>query len=113
MSENVEATPKKRGLAAMTKEQRTAALEKARLTREENRKNGIKTTKKMTARRAIKVKCLDCSSGSVAEVRACPVKACSLWMFRCKNPLQIKPTEAEEQGVAQEDPDDDKDEAEE
>lgn len=112
MEENAETTPKKRGLAAMTPEQRTAALEKARLTREENRKNGIKTTRKMTARRAIKIKCLDCSAGSVAEVRSCAVKGCSLWMFRCKNPLQIKPTEAEERGETQEDPEDDKDDQE-
>lgn len=113
MAENVETAPKKRGLAAMTPEQRTAALEKARLTREENRKNGVKTTRKLTARRAIKIKCLDCSAGSVAEVRSCAVKKCSLWMFRCKNPLRIKPTEQEERGIMQADPADDKDEAEE
>ena len=113
MAENVTETPKKRGLAAMTPEQRAAALDKARAARAENRKNGVKTTKKLTARRAIKIKCLDCSAGSIAEVRACAVKACSLWMFRCKNPLQVKPTEAEERGEAQSDQDDDKEDQEE
>lgn len=32
--------------------------------------------------RAIRLKCLDCSCGSVAEVRDCVVKTCALYPYR-------------------------------
>lgn len=80
----------KRGLAAMTPEQRASALDKARVARAANKEAGIKTTRRATPRRAIKDKCLDCSSGSKAEVRACPVEDCPLWLYRCKNPHQTR-----------------------
>lgn len=41
----------------------------------------------MTAIKAIRLKCLDCCCGSSEEVKLCPVKKCSLWVFRFgKNP---------------------------
>jgi hypothetical protein len=37
--------------------------------------------------RSVRLKCLDCSCGSVSEVTACPVEACPLHPFRFgKNP---------------------------
>lgn len=32
--------------------------------------------------KAIRKKCIDCSCGSLAEVRLCPVTKCALWPFR-------------------------------
>ena len=41
----------------------------------------------MTPLEAIRKKCLDCSCGNRAEVRACPVTSCPLYAFRDgKNP---------------------------
>ena len=37
---------------------------------------------KMTPIRAIRKKCLECSVGSVKEVRACTVRACALYAYR-------------------------------
>ena len=96
--------------ANMTPEQRQANLQKARETRAANKAAGITTTRKMTPRRAIKEKCKDCSTGSLAEVRICPVKACPLWPFRCKNPMQSQVTEEEQQNIETPDPADDQDE---
>lgn len=31
---------------------------------------------------AIREKCIDCSGGSLAEVRRCPVVKCALWPYR-------------------------------
>lgn len=43
--------------------------------------------KKTTPMRAIRAKCVDCSGGSTLEVKECPVKDCSLFIFRLgKNP---------------------------
>jgi hypothetical protein len=38
--------------------------------------------KKLTALKAIRAKCLDCSGGNRAEVRDCPATNCTLWPFR-------------------------------
>ena len=37
---------------------------------------------KLTPLKAIRIKCLDCSCGSVKEVRECPVKDCVLYLYR-------------------------------
>jgi hypothetical protein len=39
--------------------------------------------------RAIREKCIDCSGGSVAEVRRCEAVACPLWPFRAGRHLWI------------------------
>ena len=39
-------------------------------------------TRNLTRSQAIKFNCLDCSGGVVAEVRACYMKTCPLWVFR-------------------------------
>ncbi|CCE94923.1 hypothetical protein SFHH103_00423 [Sinorhizobium fredii HH103] len=54
--------------------------------------------KQMSPMAAIRLKCLDCSSGQPSEVRACEAVTCALWPFRAsihpytsarmKNPLQ-------------------------
>lgn len=85
--------------ANMTTEQRQANLQKARETRAANKAAGITTTRKKTPRRAIREKCKDCSTGSLAEVRRCVVKNCPLWAFRCKNPEVQEVSEQEAQGV--------------
>lgn len=38
--------------------------------------------KKLTPMKAIRQKCLECSSGSANEVRLCPVSKCALYMYR-------------------------------
>lgn len=41
--------------------------------------------------KAIRLKCLDCSGGSSAEVEKCDLKKCALWPFRFgKNPFRTK-----------------------
>jgi len=35
-----------------------------------------------TPLRAIRLKCLDCCCGQVAEVRECPSQDCTLWPYR-------------------------------
>ena len=32
--------------------------------------------------KAIRLKCIDCSGGNMAEVRKCPAEKCPLWRFR-------------------------------
>lgn len=32
--------------------------------------------------KAIRLKCIDCSGGNMAEVRKCPATNCPLWRFR-------------------------------
>lgn len=45
------------------------------------------TFKKMTPIKAIRVKCLDCSSGQPSEVRRCDIEDCPLLPYRFgKNP---------------------------
>lgn len=38
--------------------------------------------KKVGRKKAIREKCMQCSNGSTAEVRLCPVKECPLWRYR-------------------------------
>jgi hypothetical protein len=38
--------------------------------------------KKITRKKAIRLKCLDCSAGNKAEVRNCTIKSCPLYRFR-------------------------------
>ena len=47
----------------------------------------------VTALQAIRAKCLDCTCGSSAEVKACPCEACSLYSFRLGNNPNVKPRE--------------------
>lgn len=32
--------------------------------------------------KAIRMKCIDCCGGNMAEVRKCPATSCSLWRYR-------------------------------
>lgn len=51
----------------------------------ETKKNTLETPQ--TAIKAIRAKCLDCSGGSSAEVKACELTHCPLYKFRLgKNP---------------------------
>lgn len=48
--------------------------------------------------KAIRLKCLDCSGGSVAEVEKCPLKDCALYPFRFgSNPFRTSKPMSEEQ----------------
>ena len=38
--------------------------------------------KRLTKRKAIRAKCLDCCCGHMAEVRYCPATKCPLWPYR-------------------------------
>lgn len=47
--------------------------------------------------RAIKLKCLDCSSYNTNEIKECPVKNCPLYPFRLgKNPFRKRELSEEE-----------------
>lgn len=47
--------------------------------------------------RAIKLKCLDCSTYNINEIKECPVKECSLYPFRLgKNPFRKRELSEEE-----------------
>ena len=37
---------------------------------------------RITRTKAIRLKCLDCSGGQLAEVRKCPATNCPLWRYR-------------------------------
>jgi hypothetical protein len=38
--------------------------------------------------KVIREKCIDCSGGSLAQVRRCPVQRCALWPYRMgRNPF--------------------------
>ena len=48
--------------------------------------------------RAIKLKCLDCSTYNINEIKECPVKNCPLYPFRLgKNPFRKKKELSEEE----------------
>lgn len=51
--------------------------------------------------RAIRERCLDCSGGSVKNVRECPVTACTLWPYRMGH-RPAKPRVAQPEGGGQE-----------
>ena len=40
---------------------------------------------RITRRKAIRLKCLDCCCGNGAEVRRCELRKCPLWPFRMSN----------------------------
>ena len=47
--------------------------------------------------RAIKLKCLDCSTYNINEIKECPVKNCPLYPFRLgKNPFRKREISEEE-----------------
>lgn len=55
-------------------------------------------SKNVSALKSIRLKCLDCSAGSPAEVRNCELKHCVLWPYRFgKNPNRAKRPMTEEQ----------------
>lgn len=63
------------------------------------KKNTLETPQ--TAIKAIRAKCLDCSGGSSAEVKACELSHCPLYKFRLgKNPNIGKREMTEEQRQA-------------
>ena len=45
----------------------------------------------ISARKAIRLKCLDCSNWQNHEVRLCPVKTCPLWPFRMGPAKTLEP----------------------
>lgn len=52
--------------------------------------------KKLTPRRAIHLKCLDCSCGHVSEIKLCPADGCPLFYYRSghRGPNQPSPLKA-------------------
>ena len=51
--------------------------------------------------RAIRAKCIDCSGGSISEVRLCPCKRCPLWPFRnASNPFRTRTMTDEQKEAA-------------
>ena len=57
--------------------------------------------KKLTAIKAIRAKCIDCSGGSKQEVQQCVVKDCPLYRYRMgKNPNISRKEMTEEQKQA-------------
>ena len=42
----------------------------------------MEENKRLTRKKAIRAKCIDCMCGNTAEVRRCPSKNCSLWPYR-------------------------------
>ena len=54
----------------------------------------VKVNCKMTPVKAIGAKCLECSGGSLSEVKACPIRDCKLWPYRLGlDPNENQPTE--------------------
>ena len=51
----------------------------------------------MTPTQAIRAKCIDCSCGSVNEVKLCPITDCSLYPFRLGHNPNIKREITDEQ----------------
>ena len=37
---------------------------------------------RITRAKAIRLKCIDCCAGNMAEVRRCPSEHCALWRYR-------------------------------
>ena len=53
--------------------------------------------KRMTPIQAIRAKCIDCSCGSLREVRECHIKECTLWPYRMgKRPKYDKDIDEDE-----------------
>ena len=51
----------------------------------------------MSALKAIRLKCRDCSNGSTKEIRLCPIGNCPLWPYR----FGIRPRTALKKGYLQ------------
>lgn len=50
----------------------------------------------MSPLRALRLRCIDCSGGSAAEVRGCEIEKCPAWPFRMgKNPWRAPQSEAQ------------------
>ena len=58
----------------------------------------------LTPIKAIRAKCIDCSCGSLKEVRECHMKDCSLWPYRMgkrpKNDKYIDNNELAEKNIS-------------
>ena len=58
----------------------------------------------LTPIKAIRAKCIDCSCGSLREVRECHMKDCSLWTYRMgkrpKNDNYIDNNELAEKNIS-------------
>jgi hypothetical protein len=58
----------------------------------------------LTPIKAIRAKCIDCSCGSLREVRECHMKDCSLWPYRMgkrpKNDKYIDNNELAEKNIS-------------
>ena len=39
-------------------------------------------TERVSRSKAIRLKCIDCCAGNMAEVRRCPATQCPLWRYR-------------------------------
>ena len=44
--------------------------------------NEVNNMERICRSKAIRIKCLDCCCGNMAEVRKCPATNCSLWRYR-------------------------------
>lgn len=49
----------------------------------------MKKKKKLTRKRAIRLKCLECCCQSAPEVRRCEMKDCPLWRFRMGTEIEV------------------------
>jgi hypothetical protein len=50
--------------------------------------------KSITPTRAIRIHCIDCSGGSMADARNCEIETCPLWPYRMgKNPRSLQTNE--------------------
>ena len=57
----------------------------------------IEVSENTNVLRAIKLKCLDCSTYNINEIKECPVKNCPLYPFRLgKNPFRKRELSEEE-----------------
>ena len=43
--------------------------------------------------KAIRLKCIDCSGGNMAEVRKCPAEHCPLWRYRMGKEIKDETSE--------------------
>ena len=63
----------------------------------------VKETKPISAPKAIRYHCLDCSGGSPAEVRGCGIPKCPLWPFRMgKGRPHLERKQQQREGLADE-----------
>lgn len=60
--------------------------------------NNDRKDKPTNRKKAIRMKCMDCSCGQYAEVRNCTVTSCPLWEFRMGNdPYHTRKRKEEEE----------------